>query len=131
MTEIAEQYMKSILGQQFPLEVPESDIVLIELLRVDSLWNLGRVAEAKAILSNIDIPTQHFFFGRGLQALLDEKLHEAYDNFVHASNHSRGLDAVFYGERAANVSLLLFETLWIHHSYSYEYSLNLYMYSHV
>jgi hypothetical protein len=110
MEEISEQYMKSIMGQQVPLEVSGSKSVFLELLRVDSLWNLGRGDDARALLSKLDIPQQYMFFGRGLQALLDEKLQDAYHNFVQASSHSQGLDTVFYGERAVNVSNQNFAT---------------------
>lgn len=122
-----ESYIHSILGQQTPLEIlsptatpstdDENDPALFnQLLRVDSLWNLGREAEARELLNKNktlssskiqrdDARTKHF--QGGLAALLLGKLPEAYDLFFEASKNSTGLYAVFLGERAVNVSIRL------------------------
>jgi len=148
----AERYMHSILGQQNPHEISKDDtttkttaaaaaaasvetetsdgrtLIFLKLLRVDSLFNLGQIDQAKSCLSSLDtIVTSSnsseeeekeeeedgksscsslTYFHRGLKALLDDRLSIAYDNFVQACNHTHGLEAVFYGERAVNVSHL-------------------------
>lgn len=113
MSETSEKYMQSILGQQAPLEVlvdgydnDDASSLFLQLLRVDSLWNLGRNEEASNLLSEVKpkIPKEHDFFGRGLQSLIGGKLQDAYESFVQASKQSQGLEAVYYGERAVNVS---------------------------
>lgn len=120
-----ESYMHSILGQQTPLEIlsptatpstdDENDPALFnQLLRVDSLWNLGREGEARELLNKSlssskiqrdEARTKHFH--GGLAALLLGKLPEAYDLFLEASKNTTGLYAVFLGERAVNVSIRL------------------------
>ena len=104
----SECYIRSILGQQNPLEIIQSKTNdgFMELLRADSLWNLGRGEEAQQILKTLtkQESKNHSYFYDGLKALLDGKLPEAYDSFLMASYNSTGLNAVFFGERAVNVS---------------------------
>ena len=113
-----EPYIRSILGLQTPLEIPEGiqtssgssekkDLVQ-ELYRVDSLFNLGQSEEAKRVLSNIDASElsdpRHILFRTGLGALLEEKFEDAYECFLQASEQADGMESVFFGERAVNVS---------------------------
>ena len=127
---LAEQYMHSILGQQTPLPISHEDIVtataendesstdnasfFLQLLRVDSVFNGRQTDEAKTLLSTLDIDkikqdNHAAWFQQGLHALLEGTLTDAYDCFVRASHHATtsGLEAVFYGERAVNVSWML------------------------
>ena len=116
---LSEKYIQSILGQQTPMEISEDesngddDDAFLQLLHVDSLWNLGRGEEAKEFLAKLVIPEQHKYFGQGLHSLLDGNLQDAYDCFSQASNKSKGLLSVFYGERAVNVSLGTVVSRWI------------------
>lgn len=111
---IAEKYMSSILGQQNPLDLSKvssgsssgsDDSIFMQLLQVDSLQNLGHVDKAKKALAKL-IPQDpcRLFFRDGLTHLLDGDLSDAYESFVQASIKASGLEAVFYGERAVNVS---------------------------
>ena len=118
-TKIAEEYMSSILAQQHPCDLSQLDIdsggqgctLFLELLRVDSLQNLGQVNKAKESLTKLnhsppgaDDSSHTKFFRHGLTNLLEGDLLTAYDCFLQASHEASGLEAVFYGERAVNVS---------------------------
>jgi len=124
---IAEGYMHSILGQQTPKSLSQEDIakaitqhdssgddhepaksLWLQLLRVDSLFNLGQAEAAQSVLREITLQGeneggQRVHFQQGLEALLEGNLTHAYSCFVQASTHATGLEAVFYGERAVNV----------------------------
>ena len=113
---LADTYMTSILGQQNPIEISKKDIettdsseqVFLQLLQVDSLFNLGHTEDAKTLLAAlVEVGNQknYFAFCKGLEALLvDSDLAKAYEQFVEASQHATGLEAVFYSERAVNIA---------------------------
>ena len=113
---LAESYMSSILEQQNPIEITKNDIettdgtdtVFLQLLQVDSWFNLGRTEDAKASLAAIKLTEQqkkHDAFHKGLKALVvDTDLSQAYSFFVEASHPATGLEAVFYSERAVNIA---------------------------
>lgn len=111
-------YMSTILGQQSPYEISapsssSSDDIHTQLLRADSLWNLGRTSEAADLVIKVRAredwdEEQHGAFARGLDILAKgHPLEEAYTAFVEASNSTDGLEAVFYTERAVNIAFWL------------------------
>lgn len=121
--EVGKAYMSTILGQRSPYEISDTgssacnegsfsshdDGIHLQLLRADSLWNLGKTDEAAALVSKMKQrddwnENKNGYFARGLEALCDGYLDVAYAAFSEASRESDGLEAVFHSERAVNVA---------------------------
>lgn len=111
-----EEYMKTILGQKTPFEfaaasTSDRDEAYLQLLRADSLWNMGKATEAADLVSQLKQKKtwneeKYSAFARGLEELTVENgsLEQAFVNFCAASRESEGLEAVFFCERAVNVA---------------------------